>query len=375
MTTVEMSYPKLIGIGIGILGLGYLFFTPGVLTNIMGQQQYQQVYQTPLTQDNSGNQLNQGGNDLNQQPIVVTTAYVPFQLGTTNMYLMDKANPKNGVASVELEVLELPASPYTQADLEAIASDPNRDVLDEDTSTDANGLATMTGNKIMTTKDYLYAVRGSSSTVYDKLLVTATPQIPADKSTYSFPEKIYVYQVGSFEDIVASGATNSGIISFNDSGHTGSLNTTLTTGSQYAYFDMTIGGGTTGKYAKDPVFQMHYTEAKDFPSGAISSIYITKRTGSDYDFGGLNYADYVDSEYPIQLKGDLAYDADEKSYYMSVADSSVVRIKITWDAALAVAGDELKICVDDNSDFIAKSPVSRDAMIASSCFTLTTADS
>jgi len=361
-----------------VLLAAFMFFNPSNPLDT-GMNQMNQLNQYNNLNGNSVDRLGQNsnaetGNNLNQQPIVVTSEYIPFQLSNVYLYVMDQLNTKNGIQNAEVEVLNVPDGAYTVDDLYAIASDPNRYVIDEDTATDSNGKAAFSAGKIRSTVDYLYAIRGSASTVYDKVFVAAVPKIPDTKTDYSFPEQVFAYKVGSFDDIVASGASNSGFKAgtFNATTNTGSLDATSLSGLQYAYFDITIGCNTTGKSLESPVLQMHYTEGKDFPSGAITSVYITKRTGSDYGFEGIDYADYIDTEYPIELNGDLDWNADEQKYYMTIAHSGVYRVKITWDASIAESGDELKICLDDQGDYLAKSKVTRNTLASAECFTLTT---
>jgi len=253
---------------------------------------------------------------------------------------MDALNPKSGVANIEVEVLE----PVPGKLDEQVASDPMRAPIDEDTATDASGKATFTTGTILAKTEYIYSVRGGS-TVYDVVIRLAVPINPAGKSlTYSFPQKIYVYKVGTFTDILPSGAANSGWTSVDASNNLLKLNITGKSGPQYAYIDITLEQADTGEAAKNPVIEMYYPSGYDMPSGAITSIYLTKRTGSDYGLPGGNLVDYVDSA-PIPLSGEITY--KDGAYWMTVANSGVYRLKFSWDADTMASGDKLKICLDD----------------------------
>ena len=269
-----------------------------------------------------------------------TTTEELYPIDTVNLYVMDALNPKSGVSGVEVEVLE----PVPGKTDEEVASDPMRAPIDEDTATDANGKATFSAGTILAKTPYIYSVRGDS-TVYDYLTRLAVPINPAGKAlTYTFPQKIYVYRVGSFADPFPSSASNSGWDSTSHSTNTLTLNVTGKSGPQYAYIDITIEQNATGKALKNPVIEMYYPSGYDMPTGAITSIYLTKRTGSSFGIPGGNLVSYVDSA-PIPLTGEITY--KDGAYWMTVANSGVYRLKFSWDADTMVAGDKLKICLDD----------------------------
>jgi len=129
-----------------------------------------------------------------------------YPIDTVNIFVMDALNPKSGVASVEVEVLE----PVPGKTPEEVASDPMRVVVDEDTATDSSGKATFSNGMILAKTPYIYSVRGDT-TVYDYITIKSVPINPAGKSlTYTFPDRIYVYRVGNFSDILPSTVTYSG---------------------------------------------------------------------------------------------------------------------------------------------------------------------
>ena len=329
MKGLELNLGTVLLLAVLVGGFLYLY-SPETLQNFFSQSSVTQTsYQEPTTTTTTA------GTGTQTQ-----TTEELYPIDTVNLYVMDALNVKSGVANVEVEVLEPVAGKTDQE----VASDPMRAPIDEDTSTDANGKATFSSGTILAKTPYIYSVRGNSN-VYDYITRLAVPINPAGKAlTYTFPEKIYVYQVGSFSDIFPSGATNSGWDSTDHSADTLTLNVTGKSGPQYAYIDLTIEEADTGKALKNPVIEMYYPSGYDMPSGAITSIYLTKRTGSSFGIPGGNLVSYVDSA-PIPLTGEVTY--KDGAYWMTVANSGTYRLKFSWDADTMVSGDKLEICLDD----------------------------
>jgi len=271
-----------------------------------------------------------------------------YTLGSSSnpvgIYVMDKLNPKAGISGVEVEVLNAPTPPYTPDQIFAIASNPMRAVVDEDTSTSSAGLAEFASNTILVYMDYIFSLRGDS-TVYDKAIVKKVPCVPPEREGYTFPDKMYAYYVGNFSSIYSSSTYTENI-----SGKSG---------INYISFDITIGEDTAGKALKDPALILRSPENYELEPGDIVSIYIVRKSGTDFGIPGVNLVDYIAGETPIPLKGSI-YDEDYGKYLMTVADSGTYTVKISYDAdQIQTNGDKLMIALDDLGGYRAKDDVTK----------------
>jgi len=350
---VELDLGKIIAIAIIAL-FGWALIAPQSLEQITGIKVSQLVGQTGTS---AGTTTTQTAPTTQTSTAQQTTPTLPkYQLSTVNLYVMDKLNPKAGIPNIEVEVLEVPEV-YTESDLEKIASDPMRVVVDEDTQTDSNGLAQFTAGRIFVGQPYLYSVRGQT-TAYDVLKVMTIP-VPSTEfkiDSYTFPEKIYTYYVGSFSDILPSSPTYSGFDSCDGSTNTCDFNVTGKSGIQYATVDINIGCADAGKALKKPVLVLRYADGYEMPEGSIISIYMTKKTGTDFGIPGTNLADYISTETPIELRGSIY---DNGVYYMTVADSGTYTVKITFDADVLTSGKKLELVLDDLGDYRGKDVATR----------------
>lgn len=300
----------------------------------------QDLFQQEGDAGNAGANANAGGAAGAEVPEVVD--YAP---STIRLYILDKLDPKSGVPNVTVDVYNAPEEPYTQEDLSAIATDPNARVLDEGVS-DANGEVVFTKTVIKVGKPYLYAIKGDSN-VYDKLSVKTIP-VPAKYfkvDVYTFEEPEYVYKVGAFADPSPDA----------DNILTGAeypeLDATNKSGPQYFEFDITISETEPGAIIKDPVLVIRTPETTDLASGAIKSIYIVKKTGTDLGLPIYNLVGNINSR-PIPIK--VAYDKDLNANVMTVADSATYTVKLTYDADLIKNGDEIEFVLDDLGDYRGK---------------------
>lgn len=284
-----------------------------------------------------------------------------YTLGTSanpvRIYVVDKLNPKAGIPGVEMEVLNVPTPPYTLDKIIAIASNPMRSVVDEDTSTDSNGAAEFSSNTILVYMDYIFSLRGDS-TIYDKVKVMKVPCVPPEREGYTFPDKFEAYYVGNFTDLYTSDTITENI--------------TGKSGLQYLTFDITIGLSDTssGRAVKDPVIVLRSPEGYELEPGDIVSIYIVRKEGSDLGIPGINLIDYLAGETPIPLKGSI-YDEDYQAYMMTIADSATYTVKITYDAdQIQPTTDKLQIVVDDLGDYRAKDDVTKDTKAPAETLTI-----
>lgn len=275
-------------------------------------------------------------------PAVVCGEYT---LGTSanpvRQYIKDKLNPKAGVANVEVEVL----TP------DQIASDPMREVTDEDTATASDGAAEFTANTILVDRDYNFAVRGDD-TVYDKLISVHIPCVPPEREGFTFPEKVYAYKVGNFSDIAADKII--------DASDDSCLNITGKSGIQHCEFEITIGQEVSGETLRDAILALRSPEDYELEPGDIVYLYITRKTGTAFTIPGINLADYIDVM-PIPLGGSIL-DTVEGVYYMTTADKGVYTVKLDYDAdQIQPATDRFQVALDDEGDYRAKSAITRTA--------------
>jgi len=322
----------ILGAIIALVAIG--IFKPEVFTGMkLVQEVPEYYYQTP-------EEVAEAEEELVETEIVCPT----YQLSTVKLYAKDKLNPKAGIANLEVEVLAIPEE-WTTAMLEEIASDPMRQVLDEDTATDSAGLAQFTAGVIEVGKEYLFSIRGDT-TVYDKLVVYEMP-CPSREfaiTAWTISDPIYVYQVGSFSDISID--ANNIITAAEDS----CLNITGKSGLQYCSWDITIGQADAGKALKAPVLVLRSPEGYELEPGDIVSLYITKKTGTDFAIPATNLIDYIDVA-PITLVTGL-YDEDFKAYMMTAADSGTYTIKLTYDAdQIQTTTDRMQFCLDDLAEY------------------------
>jgi len=322
------------------------------------------IQQDTGTTDTTDTTQNQATDTQTDTQTTSQATEISYQVATVNLYLKDKLNPKAGIPGIEVEVLEAPSPPYTYADLIGIASDPMRDVIDEDTSTSSAGLAAFTGNRIFVNRDYIYSIRGDTN-VYDKVLVKKIP-LPATEfsiSAYTFPGAVYDYYVGAFETIQQS---TSGTYNCTDDS---ALNITGKTGMQYVEFTVVLGQSETGNATKDTVIVFRSPEGYELESGDINSLYLVRESGTQFNIPSTNLVDYIDTA-PISLGGSI-YDTDFGSYMMTVADSGNYTVKLTYDAdQIEPSTDRLQICIDDLGDYRAKDDVTKSVKAAASCVTV-----
>jgi len=293
-----------------------------------------------------------------------TVTLPKYQVSNVYLYVKDKLNPKAGVSGIEVEVLAVPEV-YDMNTLSKLASDPNRQVVDEDTSTDSAGKAEFTAGRIFVNTPYLYSIRGDS-TVYDKLVVKTipVPSIYFKIDSYTFEEPEYVYKVGNFSDI-STDADNT--LTASD---LSCLNITGKTGTQYCEFDITIGEATAGAALKDPVLILRSPEGYELEPGDIVSLYIVKKTGSDLGIPAQDLTEYVTYATPIDLKGSL-YDEEYGVDFMTVSDSATYTVKLSYDAdQIQTDGDKLQICLDDLGDYRARDVATKGTKASPMCLVI-----
>lgn len=275
----------------------------------------------------------------------VSQALPTYQLSEVNLYVRDKLNPKAGIAGINAEVLNVPTAPYTMVDLARVASDPNRVILDSATST-STGLLTFNASSIFTNTNYIYSLRGDSNT-YDKLVVKNIPA-PSTQfgiTRYTFPDPEYVYQVGSFTDIYITPEV--------DATTDACLNLTDKTGLQSCSWDITIAETDAGKAIKNPVLILKSPEGYELEPGDIVSLYIVRKTGTDFGISPANLNGYIDVA-PIDLRGSL-YDETYGVDFMTAADSATYTVKLTYDADLINPdSDKLEIILDDLGSYLGR---------------------
>ena len=255
-----------------------------------------------------------------------------YQVGTVKLKYMNYFSRAGVVSTVE--ALQVP-SQYTFADLEKIAQNPNRVPL-ATVTTDSNGYATFS-DIITAGVPTLYAFR-NGTTYYESLDVLTVP-VPTKQfaiSSYQFPGAIYIYPIGSF----TSPGTNQ------DASTSTLLNVTATTsGIQYLEVTMTIGESDAGEALKNPVLVIRTPDtATQLASGMIKSLYIVHDSGTDFGVPVTDLKSYINGP-AIPLRGSLSDKMGNT--YMTVADSGTYKIKLTWDASLAKAGNEIDFVLDD----------------------------
>lgn len=252
-----------------------------------------------------------------------------YQIQTVKLRYMDYFS-RNGVVST-VEALQVPEV-YTYADLVRIAQDPNRVPL-ATVTTDAQGYATF-NNVITAGVPTLYVFRNGTS-YYESLDVLTVP-VPTSQfaiSSYQFPGAIFVYPIGSFK--------SPGVNPTSDL-----LNVSKTTsGIQFLEVSLTIGEVDAGKALKNPVLVIRTPDnAPALAAGMIKSLYIVHDTGTEFGVPVTDLKSYINGP-AIPLRGSLSDNLGNT--YMTVADSGSYKIKLTWDAALAKAGNEIDFVLDD----------------------------
>lgn len=301
--------------------------------------------------------------------VEVEQALPSYQLSTVTMYLKDKMDPKSGVAGVEVEVLELPEGAPTTVDyLASIASDPQRQVLDEDTS-DSTGKVQFTAGAIFVNKPYIYSVRGDT-TVYDDIKIRTIPS-PSSQfkiDSYTFTDPIYVYKVGSFKDMESTYDSDDDDLLEPD--ELTSLNLTGDSGQVYIEFDINIGEAEAGKVIKDPVLILRSPEGYELEPGDVVSLYIVRKSGSNLGIPAINLDSYIGTQ-PIKLIPEGATPDEYGKYYMTVADSATYTVKLTVDAdSIDESDDRLQICLDDLGGYRAQDWTTRSTKASPECLTL-----
>ena len=314
--------------------LGFLWYT-GTLQGWIGMSQVGTFSQTSFYQ---GDQEADAAEVPAEAPIAEKPVYSLAQL---TMYVKDKLNPKAGIPNVTVDVYAVPAT-YTYDDLAALATDPYANVIDSAVS-DANGEVVFTKGVIRVGEPYLYALKGDSN-VYDKLVVKTVP-VPSKYfavTTYTFRDPEYVYKVGAFKD---PNIDADNILSGSEFPE---LNATGKSGLQYFEFDLEIGNDQPGTILKDVVLVIRTPETTVLEPGAIQSIYVVRKQGTDLGIPVYNLAANINSR-PIKLK--TTYDEDLKANVMTVADSAIYTVKLTYDADLIKNGDEIEFVLDDLGDY------------------------
>ena len=256
-----------------------------------------------------------------------------YQIASVKIKYLDYFS-RDGIAGLTVEALNVP-SHYTYEDLKRIAQDPNRVPLATAT-TDENGIAEFT-NVITTGVPTLYVVRNGTQ-YYEDLRVLTVP-VPSKEfaiSTYQFPGAIFLYPIGSFKTI-GTDVDASTDDKFNVS--------KTTSGIQYYEITITIGENDAGKALKNPVLVIRTPDdATPLAPGMIKSLYIIHESGTDFGIPVTDLKSYINGP-AIRLSGSLT---DERgNTYMTVSDSGTYKVKITWDASKAQAGNEIDIVLDD----------------------------
>lgn len=360
MAKVELTGKQIVGLL--ILGtLAVAMIMPAQFEQWTGIKLFEAQETGTGDQQQAGEQTTQEEGKFVEPPVTRACLKHAYTLGTSanpvRVYVVDKLNPKAGVSGVEMEVLNVPTPPYTKDKIVAIASNPMRSIVDEDTATDANGAAEFSSNTILVYMDYIFSLRGDS-TVYDKVKVMKVPCVPPEREGYTFPEKFYVYYVGNFTNLYTSSTIKENI--------------TGKTGLQYITFDITIGLSNTssGRAVKEPVIVLRSPEGYELEPGDIVSIYIVRKDGTDLGIPGVNLVDYLAGETPIPLKGSI-YDEDYQAYMMTIADSATYTVKITYDAdQIQTGSDRLQIVLDDLGDYRAKDDVTKDTKTSAKTLTI-----
>jgi hypothetical protein len=256
-----------------------------------------------------------------------------YQIGTVKIKYQDYFSGAP-ITDLEVEALQVPLS-YTYTDLVRIAQDPNRIPLASAT-TDSNGYVTFE-SVIFGNVPTLYAARGEPR-YYDSLDVLTVP-IPTGQfaiTSYTFPGAIKLYKVGSF---LSPGTDVTGATS-------DLLNVSKTnSGIQFLEVTFTIGAETAGAALKNPVLVIRTPDnAPTLASGMIQSLYIVRETGADLGIPVVDLKGYINGV-AIPLRGSLSDSLGNT--YLTVADKGVYKIKLTWDASRAVAGNEINFVLDD----------------------------
>jgi len=327
MAQVKITRAKLLA-GIVLALLATAVIAPGALQSL-GKK-------IGIGQEITGQEVT-GGQQANEQQAAEEgeggQAMPSYQLDSVYLYLKDKLDPKTGIPNAEVEVLPAPEARDT-ASLAAVASDPDRNVIDEDANSASDGEIALTAGRIYTSKDYLYSVRNETG-IYDKLFVRSikAPSKQFKISSVTFPENVLVSRVGAFSD-AHTDADN-----VLDAAWNSKMNLTEQSGSVAVSTDITIGESEAGRILKEPVMVLRYPEGKEISAGGIESLVITRKTGTSFNVPAEDLVSYVDTETPVLLKDT-----------MNVADSGTYTVKMTYDASIVEPGDELQISFDDMGD-------------------------
>jgi len=319
-----------------------------------GEEETGQVYQNNGAAETGDSTQAPGYGEAAQQ----TYPKPVYQIGTTYRYIMDAIDKKSGIAATEVEVLDVPAAPYSHGDLVSVASNIDRQVIDETTSTPAGGRANFTHTAIFTETPYIYSHRGAA-TWYDRLDVKTIPApvgLTAPLTAYTFPQKdnVYVYVVGAFTDLT-SNATLEDYTCGNN------LQVTNVTAHAAVYLfseDIQIGQGTSGAALLDPVLVFRGIPGVEPPANSISHIYLTRKTGTAYNIPGGDLVDYYENEQAIHLGGSI-YDSDYGKYLMGAQDSGTYTLKVQYDGAVMTTGSILAVCLDDVGGYRAMDEISK----------------
>lgn len=316
---------KSVVIGVIVLGALLYLVNPGIFSNLhlQGVLQAPEIQQTNnVNTVNTVNTQNQGNQGLPK-----------YQIQTVKLTYMDYFS-REGVAGITVEALQVPSN-YNYEELKRVAQDPNRIPL-ATVTTDANGVATF-NNIITAGVPTLYVARNGTS-YYEDLSVLTVP-VPTKEfaiTSYQFPGAIFLYPIGSFK----TPGTNQ------DASTTPLLNVTQTnSGIQYLEVTLTIGESEAGKALKNPVLVIRTPDtAPQLAPGMIKSLYIVHDSGTEFGIPVTDLKSYINGV-AIPLKGSLSDRLGNT--YMTVADSGTYKIKITWDASKAQAGNEIDFVLDD----------------------------
>jgi len=295
-----------------------------------------------LSQVGAFNQGNAAGAGEGGEVVEQAPELPEYALSSVVMYIKDKLDPKAGVPNVTVDVYKVDKASMSIDEMSAIATDPYEDVVDSAVS-DSSGKVELVKGMIKVNQPYLYAIKGDSN-VYDKLFVKVIP-VPAKYfavTTYTFDEPVYVYRVGAFAD-PSPDADN--VLSGSEYPE---LNASGKSGLQYFEFDIEIGETDPGAVLKDPVLVLRTPEDVQLQPGAIKSIYIVRKEGEDLGIPVYNLVSSINSR-PIKLK--VGYDEEEGANIMTVGNSAVYTVKLSYDADLINNGDKIEIILDDLGDY------------------------
>jgi len=327
------------------LGIGALLFPAqlrGLITGkaAQGETQQEQVQQAEEEQVQQEQEQQQATEESSSEQQAIK-----YQLSQVRRVYADKLNPDAGIPNVEVEVLNMPAKPYSREDLIETARAPNRVIVDEDV-TDSNGVALFDGGAIVIDTEYIYALRNGTEW-YDRLDHKAIP-LPAKEfkiDTYRFPERVLSYAIGSFADISA------------DADNVIELNVTGKTGAQMRRIDITIEQADAGAALLEPVIQLRSKPGAEPEAGSFKTLYASLKEGTNLGVPESDLTNFIDKA-PMDLRG--KFDKDLGKNVMTAAHKAVYTLAIEWDADVAEPGTSLYIHLDDLGEYRGRSTVAQE---------------